>query len=136
VGESEQQHKNRDFVDMNRILIADDEAFLLQGLSRALQNPATYVMMVETGAAALAEVASSAYQLCFLDLFLPDLEGTKVLEKIKEISPETKVVVMTAGVINNEMKDSIENSAYMFMTKPFELLQVKMIVKRALEEAD
>lgn len=136
MGESEQQHKNRDFVDMNRILIADDEAFLLQGLSRALQNPATYVMMVETGAAALAEVASSAYQLCFLDLFLPDLEGTKVLEKIKEISPETKVVVMTAGVINNEMKDSIENSAYMFMTKPFELLQVKMIVKRALEEAD
>ena len=121
---------------MNRILIADDEAFLLQGLSRALQNPATYVMMVETGAAALAEVASSAYQLCFLDLFLPDLEGTKVLERIKEISPETKVVVMTAGVVNNEMKDSIENSAYMFMTKPFELLQVKMIVKRALEEAD
>jgi len=136
VGESEQQHKNRDVVDMNRILIADDEAFLLQGLSRALQNPATYVMMVETGAAALAEVASSAYQLCFLDLFLPDLEGTKVLERIKEISPETKVVVMTAGVVNNEMKDSIENSAYMFMTKPFELLQVKMIVKRALEEAD
>lgn len=136
MGESEQQHKNRDVVDMNRILIADDEAFLLQGLSRALQNPATYVMMVETGAAALAEVASSAYQLCFLDLFLPDLEGTKVLERIKEISPETKVVVMTAGVVNNEMKDSIENSAYMFMTKPFELLQVKMIVKRALEEAD
>jgi DNA-binding response OmpR family regulator len=57
-----------------RILIVDDEAFLLQGLSRALQNPATYIMMVETGVAAIAEVASSSYQLCFLDLFLPDLD--------------------------------------------------------------
>ena len=121
---------------MKRILIVDDESFLLQGLSRALQNPATYIMMVETGAAAIAEVASSAYQLCFLDIYLPDSDGTKVLERIKEISPETKVVLMTAGIVNNEMKDTIENSAYMFITKPFELLQVKMIVKRALEEVD
>ena len=120
---------------MKRILIVDDEAFLLQGLCRALQTSDMEVRMVETGSAALAEVASSDYQLCFLDLFLPDLNGTKVLEKIKEISPQTKVVIMTAGVVNNEMKDSIENSAYMFITKPFELLQVKMIVKRVLEEA-
>jgi two-component system, NtrC family, response regulator AtoC len=121
---------------MKRILIVDDEAFLLQGLSRALQNPGTYIMMVETGAAAIAEVASSFYQLCFLDLYLPDLDGTKVMEKIKEISPGTKVVLMTAGIANNQMTDSIENSAYMFITKPFDLLQVKMIVKRALEEFD
>jgi len=121
---------------MKRILIADDEAFLLQGMSRALQNPSTYVMMVETGAAAIAEVVSSFYQLCFLDLYLPDLDGTKVLEQIKEISPETKVVIMTAGVVPAEMREEIENSAYMFITKPFELLQVKMIVKRVLAEAD
>jgi DNA-binding NtrC family response regulator len=120
---------------MNRILIVDDEAFLLQGLSRALQAPATDVRMVETGAAALAEIASSAYQLCFLDIFLPDLEGTKVMQRIKEISPKTKVVIMTAGSVSNEMKDLIENSAYMFITKPFEMLQVKMIVKRVSEEA-
>jgi DNA-binding NtrC family response regulator len=120
---------------MKRILVVDDEAFLLQGLSRALQTPATDVRIVETGAAALAEIASSAYQLCFLDIFLPDLEGTKVMEKIKEISPQTKVVIMTAGVVSNEMKDAIENSAYMFITKPFEMLQVKMIVKRVSEEA-
>jgi DNA-binding NtrC family response regulator len=129
------QHENRDFAHMKRILIVDDEAFLLQGLGRALQNMGTDVRIVETGAAALSEIASSAYQLCFLDLFLPDLNGTKVLERIKEISPQTKVVIMTAGVVNNEMKDSIENSAYMFITKPFELLQVKMIVKRVMGEA-
>jgi DNA-binding NtrC family response regulator len=126
---------NRDFVRMKKILIVDDEAFLLQGLGRALQTPATDVKMVETGTAALAEVASSDYELCFLDIFLPDLDGTKVLQKIKVLSPQTKVVIMTAGVVSNEMKDLIESSAYMFLAKPFELLQVKMIVKRVFEEA-
>lgn len=120
---------------MKKILIVDDESFLLQGLGRALQAPATDIRIVETGADALAEIASSDYQLCFLDIFLPDMEGTRVLEKIKEISPQTKVVMMTAGIINNEMEDLIENSAYMFITKPFDLLQVKMIVKRVGEEA-
>jgi DNA-binding NtrC family response regulator len=120
---------------MKRVLIVDDETFLLQGLGRALQNPATYVRMVETAADALVEIASSAYQLCFLDIYLPGMDGIKVLEKIKEISPKTKVVIMTAGVVNNEMQGVIENSAYMFITKPFDLLQVKMIMKRVSEEA-
>lgn len=120
---------------MKRILIVDDEALLLQGLSRALQAGSTDVKVVESGAAALAEIASSDYQLCFLDIYLPDIAGTKIMEKITKISPKTKIVIMTAGIVNNEMKDLIENSAYMFITKPFDLLQVKMIVKRAWEEA-
>lgn len=120
---------------MKRILIVDDEIFLLHGLVRALQDLATDVMVVETGEAALAEIASSAYQLCFLDIFLPDRDGTEVLVRINEISPQTKIVIMTAGIVSNEMKDCIENRAYMFITKPFDLLQVKMIVKRVWGEA-
>ncbi len=119
---------------MKRVLIVDDEAFLLQWLSGALESPATYVMMVETGAAAIAEITSSPYQLCFLNFFLPDLDGANVLTKIHELSPETKVVVMTAEAVSREARDLIENNAYMFITKPCELLQVKLIAKRALEE--
>ncbi len=120
---------------MKRILIVDDEIFLLHGLVRALQTLSTDVVVVETGADALAEIASSAYQLCFLDIYLPDLKGTEVLGRILEISPQTKVVIMTAGIVSDEMKDLIENCAYMFITQPLDLLQVKMIVKRVWGEA-
>ena len=130
------KQKNQGYVAMKRILIVDDEAFLLQGLSRALQNSSTSVTMVETGADALAEVASANYHLCLLDLFLPDLDGIVVLEKIKKISPQTKVVIMTAGVVNNYMKNVIEENAYMFITKPFELIEIRLITKRALAGAD
>jgi len=119
-----------------RILIVDDEPLLLQGLGKALQNNATEVVTRETGEAALKEVSSSEFHLCFLDVFLPDMNGTEVLKRIMALSPKTKVIMMTAGSINNSMKETIEKIAYMFITKPFDLLQVKMLAKRIIEESE
>ena len=119
---------------MKRILLVDDDTFFLQGFNKALQTDFTDVKTVETGNSALEEVASCSYQLCFLDLFLPDLDGVEVLKRMKEISPKTKVVMMTAGVTTKSMQDIIEKDAYMFITKPFDLLQVKMLARRVIEE--
>jgi two-component system, NtrC family, response regulator AtoC len=124
------------FFIMKKILVVDDEQLLLQGLEKALKNDATEVTTAETGKEALTEIASSPCHLCFLDVFLPDMNGTEVLKKIMAISPKTKVIMMTAGIISNAMKDFIEKNAYMFITKPFDLLQVKMLAKRITEEAE
>lgn len=119
---------------MNRILVVDDDTFFLQGFEKALQSTAVDIRAVETGASALQEIASSSYKLCFLDLFLPDADGTEVLKKIKEMSPRTRVVVMTAGIATPDMQEKIERNAYMFITKPLDLLQVKMLARRIIEE--
>jgi len=120
---------------MKRILVVDDDTFFLQGFDKALQTPFAEVKSVETGNTALLEIASSPYyQLCFLDLFLPDVDGIEVLKKIRELSPKTKVIVMTAGIVTNSLQESIEKNAYMFITKPFDLLQVKMLARRIIEE--
>ncbi len=119
---------------MKRILVVDDDTFFLQGFNKALQTDSAEVKTVETGNSALQEVASSSYQLCFLDLFLPDLDGVEVLKRMREVSPQTKVVMMTAGVVTKSMQESIEKDAYMFITKPFDLLQVKMLARRVIEE--
>lgn len=119
---------------MKRILVVDDEQLLLQGLVKALQTDATDVTTAETGEEALKEVALSPCHLCFLDVFLPDMNGTEVLKKIMAVSPKTKVIMMTAGIISNAMKDFIEKNAYMFITKPFDLLQVRMLARRITEE--
>ena len=119
---------------MKKILVVDDESFLLDGLGKALQSDAAEVKTVETGNAALQEVAATPYQLCFLDICLPDLEGTDVLKTMKEISPKIKVIMMSAGVVTSAMQEIIEKHAYMFINKPFDLLQVKMLAKNILEE--
>jgi DNA-binding NtrC family response regulator len=106
---------------------------ILEGLGKALQNDAAEVVTAETGEAALKEVASSEFHLCFLDVCLPDMDGTEVLKRITALSPKTKVIMMSAGVINNTMKETIEKIAYMFIPKPFDLLQVRMLAKRMIE---
>jgi len=120
-------------MDMKKILVVDDEAFFLHGLGNALQTATTEVTVVETGKSALQELASSTYHLCFLDICLPDIDGVEVLKRIKEISPATKVVMMTAGVATTAMQESIEQLAHMFLTKPFDLFQVRMLTKSILE---
>jgi DNA-binding NtrC family response regulator len=118
---------------MKHILIVDDQPLLIDGLKKALKTETTAVTTTETGKVALAEIASSFYDLCFLDIFLPDMNGVDLLNRFKELSPATKVIMMTAGTITDSMQESIEKNAYMFITKPFDLLEIKMLTKRVLE---
>ncbi len=112
-----------------KILLVDDETFFLEMLNRALQSPSTDVKMVETGRAALEEVAASPYHFCILDVCLPDLDGTEVLKRIAETSPKTKVIMMTAGDLTGSMEKIIERYAYMFLPKPFDLIQLRLLTK-------
>ena len=120
---------------MKKILIVDDQQLLLYGLEKALKTETTEVTITETGKVALTEIASSSYDLCFLDIFLPDMNGMDLLNRFRELSPATKVIMMTAGIITDSMREIIEKNAYMFISKPFDLLQVKMLAKRVLESS-
>jgi two-component system response regulator AtoC len=119
---------------MKKILLVDDERFFLEALDKALQSPATEMKKVETGKEALQEVAARPYQFCFLDICLPDLDGIEILKKITETSPKTKVIMMTAGSITFDMQKIIEKYAYMFLAKPFDLFQARLLAKSILDE--
>lgn len=119
-----------------RVLIVDDDPILIQGLEKALQSDRAEVLTAETGRAALEHIALSECHLCFLDICLPDMAGTDVLEKIAVLSPRTRVIMMSAGMINSAMKETIERIAYMFIAKPFDLLHIRMLAKRLIEESD
>jgi len=117
---------------MKRILIVDDEPLVLYGLSKTVHDLAE-VKTVTTGEEAILELRSFFYDLCFLDIHLPDMNGLDVMKKVKEISPETKIIIMTASHVNDDMKRAIAAGADYFLAKPFKLPQIKMIAKRALE---
>jgi CheY-like chemotaxis protein len=118
---------------MKKILIVDDAPLILYGLSKTLGNLAE-VRTVTTGDEAIRESRSGFYDLCFLDIYLPDSNGLDVMRRIKEISPRTRVAIMTGSHVNEDMKQAIEKQADYFIPKPFKLSQVKIIAKRALEE--
>ena len=117
---------------MKQILIVDDEKLLLVSLARYLSNEDIKVKTAENGSDALKEVSSSLYQLCFLDVNLPDINGLDVMKEMKASSPQTKVVIMTAEYVTEEMKKEIEGRADYFIAKPFELIHIKTIVEVVL----
>ena len=112
---------------MEQVLIVDDERLLLNSLAKYLSIENIDVKTVETGNDALKEISSSLYPLCFLDINLPDINGLDVMKKMKELSSQTKVVIMTAQYLTDEMKKEIEGSADYFIAKPFDLMHIKTI---------
>lgn len=117
---------------MKRILIVDDDLLILHALSRHLSNEQTEVRTAETGYDALRNIISSFFNLCFLDIQLPDINGLEVMKKIKTMSPATKVVIMTGKHITDHMKREIQDTAYYFVSKPFDLSQIKTITEVAV----
>ncbi len=117
---------------IRRILVVDDDSLILHVLEMALYGYGE-IKTVGTAEAALEEVGARFHDLCFLDIILPGLNGLEAMEKIRAISPGTKVVIMTASHLNNQMRQAIEECAYHLIEKPFKLAQIREIAKQALQ---
>lgn len=118
---------------MKRILIVDDVSLIRHSLSAALRQDDTQVKAVSCGADALGEVDACCYDLCFLDVNLPDLNGLDLMKTIKNSSPTTKIIIMTAGMVDDpELVKAIQANANLFLAKPFDLDRVKLFVDRIL----
>lgn len=120
---------------INKILIVDDQPSILSGMSRALHKYCDYrgeITAVESGKMALGAVSSAFYDICFLDLNLPDMSGLDIMKQIHSLSPRTKVVIMTAEYLEEDIKERIQNGAFLFIPKPIELDTLKAFIDTEL----
>jgi len=120
-----------------RILIVDDEPSILSGLSKAINKFCNFrggIKTVENGKDAIKEISLCFYDICFMDIQLPDLNGLDVMKRVGEISPGTKVAIMTSAAITDDMKKTIEEGASLFIPKPFDFLEIKAVIKQVLGE--
>jgi DNA-binding NtrC family response regulator len=120
---------------IRKILIVDDQTSILSGMSRALHKYCNFqgeITTAESGKKAIGAISSSFYDICFLDLNLPDMSGLDIMEKIHAMSPKTKVVIMTAEYLEDDLKDKVESGAFLFIPKPIELDTVKAFIDKEL----
>ena len=109
-----------------RVLIIDDEPIIRFVLSMIFKKNAE-VKTVASAEEAIAELRSQFYDLCFLDIVLPGMNGLEAMKIISEISPKTKVAIMTGSSPDETMKMIIDDLAYEFIEKPFELSRIREI---------
>lgn len=129
------QYSIKAIIMRKRILIVDDESLILLVLSKLLAAEGTEITTVTNGKDALREIAAHHYDLCLLDVYLPDLNGVDIMQRIKDISPHTKVAIMSGSYLDHSVRRVIKENAFCFISKPFELSEVKAMAGRALEAA-
>ena len=117
-----------------RILVVDDEEGLLKLFRKALRSDGRAILTALNGRDALAIFRSERPELVILDLKLPDTTGMTLLKEMLAIEPDTSVIILTAHGNMSTTIEAMRLGAYDYLTKPFDLLKVKIIVEKALEK--
>jgi len=114
-----------------KVLIVDDELLLIKGLKYSLEQDNYEVDLALEGNEALRKIALAEYDIILLDLIIPEMDGLEVCQKIREIS-NVPLLILTAN--NEDMNKilSLEYGADDYMTKPFNILELKARMKAIL----
>lgn len=123
-----------------RILLIEDDLLLADGLARALRHSGYVVDTADNGMTADAWLAKEAYDLAILDLGLPGLEGTEVLQRLRSRRQRTPVLVLSARMAVEERVRALDLGADDYVVKPVALSElearVRALIRRGQGEAD
>ncbi len=117
-----------------RILLVDDEPLILKGLKFTLEQEGYEILTAADGEEALKVFAGNAVDLVLLDVMLPKLDGIQVCQRIREQS-NVPILMLTAKGEDMDKILGLEYGADDYMTKPFNILEVKARIKTILRRA-
>ena len=118
------------------VLIIDDEKNIREGLAAALEMEGYTVALAADGKQGLARMVKGDIDLVITDLRMPEVSGEQVLAKVAAENPGVPVIVLTGHGSIDSAVEAMRNGAYDFLTKPLNLDQLILIVKRALESRE
>ena len=117
-----------------KILIAEDEEITLKHLSHALQKEGYLTIGTQNGQDALQQIESDHFDLLIADIKMPGLTGIELLEKIKARQLETEVIIITGFGSIDSVVDAMKKGAYDYVTKPFNLDELILKVRKIREQ--
>ena len=115
------------------ILIVDDEPTAVENLAHVCRKEGHQVTTRTTGQGAIEAMQKNNYDVILSDLQMEKVDGMAILQKAKEITPETAVVLITGYATLNSAVEAMKAGAYHYIAKPFRLDEVREVVRSALE---
>jgi len=116
---------------VNRILVVDDEVGTRESLRMILKGDYE-VHLAKDAEEAFVRIKQHIPDLILLDILLPDLDGLKVLERIKQNDSDMIVIMITATKTVKTAVEAMKLGAYDYVTKPFDIDELRLIINRAL----
>jgi DNA-binding NtrC family response regulator len=116
-----------------KVLVVDDEPGFRDLLKWELEHLGIRVDTAENGAVGLRMAAATPFDVIITDVTMPEMDGLKLLDKIKQIAPATEVIIVTGfGAVETAVY-AMKNGAYDFVLKPYDLEQIKQKVLQAVD---
>ena len=120
-------------MSVEKIMVVDDDSLGREYLCETLMRGGYEVISASNGQQAIARISKETCDVIFLDMKMPGMCGMEVLEKIKSISSETVVILMTAyGTIETAV-EAMKKGAYDYIIKPFSPDQIELLISRVNE---
>jgi DNA-binding NtrC family response regulator len=113
------------------ILVVDDEIGTRESLKMILKSD-YQVFLAKNAEETFQQLETQPFDLILLDIILPDMDGLRVLEKIKQKDPEQMVIMITATKTIKTAVEAMKLGAYDYVTKPFDVDELRLIISRAL----
>jgi two-component system response regulator FlrC len=115
------------------LLVVDDEPQMLIAIQETLKQRGYRVTSAGSGMEALRKLRDKYYQLVITDMRMPEVSGLDLLRKVRNLSPQTPVILLTAyGTVQNAV-DAMRDGAYDYLLKPFSSESLENVVRRALD---
>jgi DNA-binding NtrC family response regulator len=118
----------------SRLLIADDEKHVAEGLRLLLEAEGFDAVTAEDGVQAWDLVKTGEFDLVLADLRMPGLDGLELFARMREKGIETEVIFITGESSIDSAVEAMRSGAYDYLAKPLDLARLKALIPRALEK--
>ena len=115
------------------ILVVDDNISLCRSLSLVLEYEGYAVTTANDGPEAIGKVREKPFDMIFMDVKMPGMNGTETFREVNKIRPETLVVMMTAYAVEDLVQEALEEGAYGILYKPLDMEDVLKSLEETLK---
>lgn len=116
-----------------RILVIEDEKSMREVLRILLEEESYEVITASDGDKGIESINSDIFDLVITDIKMPKADGFEILRKVREISPDTIVIMITAFGTTESAIEAMKQGAYDYIHKPFKIDEIRLIVRKAFE---
>ncbi len=118
---------------MIKVLVVDDEEPFRRLLKNELTRKGYSVEVAADGAAALRLLAEAAFDVVLLDVMMPGMDGLSLMKRLREEGGAPPIIVLTGKATVETAVDAMKNGAYDYLTKPYKLEELVIVIDRAAE---
>ena len=117
-----------------RILIVDDDESIREVLTSILTDEGYVVEAVDTGEKAIKATHEKFYNLALIDIRLPDMEGTKLLTRLKDTVPKMRKIIITGYPTLQNAIEAVNKGADAYIIKPIDMEETLKVIREQLQK--